>query len=470
MDVPIKTNINKKIKYLAFIKTYGCQQNVSDSEKIENVLSAMGYQITNVKEEADFIIFNSCAVRKNAELRVFGNVSQLRKLKKKKPNIVIAICGCMTQQSHIVKKIRKDFEFVDIIFGTNTIEILPKLIKSVFLKRDIKNKKFAQNFKDINFKPFEILQKTDISIENLPCKKENKIKTFISIMHGCNNFCSYCIVPYVRGRELSRKSESLLQEFEKLVKTGCKEITLLGQNVNSYGKTLDKKISFTELLRLLTKIEGDFRIRFMTSHPKDVSKELIDEIVSNKKICKHIHLPVQSGSNKILEKMNRKYTREKYLKIIDYTRKKAPELSFTSDIIVGFPSETYQDFEETLSLVKEAKFSSLFTFIYSKRKGTLAADMRDNVPYQTKIQWLNELLKIQKNISSNFYQKFLGKRVRVLLEKEKNKKNIAFGKNSENLTVYIEDCSEFLLGKFVQVKIISQNNRVLRGKILHKNS
>ena len=411
---------------LAFVKTYGCQQNVADSEKIKNALASLGYSIISEKEKADLIIFNTCAVRENAELRVFGNLGELKNLKKKDKNIIIAVYGCMTSQKYIAKKIEESFKFVDIILGANSISDLLYLIRDITIKRQVKEKDFIQS---LNFNKFinsnllksNLLKKNNEQIKDFSQKRDNKIKALIPIMHVCNNFCSYCVVPYVRGREVSRKSEEILAEVKNLIKSGYKEITLLVQNVNSYGKTLNSEIIFTDLLREITKISGEFWVRFMTSHPKDISKELIDEIIFNDKICNHIHLPVQSGSNEILKKMNRKYTREKYLKIINYAKQKAPLLSFSSDIIVGFPCESSRDFEDTLSLVNEVKFSFLFNFIYSKRRGTPAFDMSDNLTKETKSNRLSRLIEIQRGISSDFSSNFLGKTVKVLLEESKIK-------------------------------------------------
>ncbi|MDR0404654.1 MAG: tRNA (N6-isopentenyl adenosine(37)-C2)-methylthiotransferase MiaB [Oscillospiraceae bacterium] len=449
----IKKIINKQ-KPLAFVGTYGCQQNVSDSEKIKALLLRMGYSFTKEKKDADLIVFNTCAVRESAELRVLGSIGVLKTLKKRNPKLVIAVCGCMTEQNHIKKKIVDTFPFVDIVIGTNSIFSLKNLI----IESSTKNHK-----KTIN----SVLQKisTRETDENLSKYREDQTSAFVPIMHGCNNFCSYCIVPYVRGRESSRDPRAIKKEIEDLVENGCKCITLLGQNVNSYGKNLDHPIDFTELLRSITEISGDYWIRFMTSHPKDITKELIDEIAVNDKICKHIHLPFQSGSNRILKKMNRHYTREKYIKIAEYAKEKIPYLSLTSDVIVGFPSETYEDFKRTLSLVKSIRFSSLFTFIYSKRKGTPAADIEDPILHQEKLKWFEELLKIQKDISGEFCSKFVGKTEKILL-KEDCQKALRIAKTNQNITVHLHNLQERNIPNgFFEAKLTGHKGQTLIGTL-----
>lgn len=371
---------------MAFIHTYGCQQNVADSEKIKGILINMGYKLCNNVEIADFVLYNTCAVRENAEDRVFGNTGRLKKLKQKNPDIVIALSGCMTQQEHIVEKIKKSYYYVDIIMGTHSLHILPELL----YKRITAKKKVV----DIN-------ERKGVLPENLPIMRNDNEKAWVPIMYGCDNFCTYCIVPYVRGRECSRASEDVLSEIKQLVLNGYKEITLLGQNVNSYGKGLSENINFAQLLKEINNLSGNFKISFMTSHPKDCSKELIDTIAECEKISKHLHLPVQSGSNRILKLMNRSYTIEDYKVLIDYAKSKIDGLVLSSDIIVGFPGEERQDFVKTKEIIEYVKYDFLYTFIYSKREGTPAANMDDFIPQEEKHKWLTELIKLQEQIKKS---------------------------------------------------------------------
>lgn len=401
----VKEFVNRRKKGqipLAQVKTYGCQQNVSDGEKIKGQLARIGCDFTEKSEEADLIIFNTCAVREHAEAKVFGNVGALKLLKKNNPKLIIGLCGCMMEQEHIAQKIRESYVFVDLVFGTNSVGRLPELLYEVMAggKRVFERGETNGN----------------IISEGIPTIRQFVYKAYVPIMYGCNNFCTYCVVPYVRGRERSRKIGDIMSEVKNLIESGCREITLLGQNVNSYGKGQEKSENFSGLLREICKIEGDYRIRFMTSHPKDATQELIDTMAENDKICTHLHLPVQSGSDKILRLMNRGYDCKKYLEIIEYAKSKIPDLSLTSDIIVGFPGESYEDFLETIKLVKSVKFSSLFTFIYSKRVGTKAADMDDPVPYKEKSRWFSELLYVQRGISEEIGKTQIGKTVRMLAD------------------------------------------------------
>ena len=371
-----------------FIVTYGCQMNVHESEKIAGILENLGYSLAQNREEADIIVFNTCAIREGAEDRVFGNVGNLKKLKKKNKNLIIALCGCMTQKEETAQKMLRTFPFVDIIIGTFNLSKLGDYIESV--------KKGRQ---------FEIWKEGEID-EVLPYKRSSGNNAWVNIMQGCNNFCTYCIVPYVRGREKSRKEENILNEIKNIVsEKKYKKITLLGQNVNSYGKDLNPQVSFAQLLKDICSIEGDFKLSFMTSHPKDLTDEVIDVIASEDKIEKYIHLPAQSGNNRILHLMNRKYTREKYLSIIQKIREKIPSCRITSDFIVGFPSETEEEFEDTYSLIKEVQFDSIFAFMYSPREGTVASKMENQVPENVKNERVNKLLKLEKKI-----QKETGKR------------------------------------------------------------
>ena len=371
---------------LACVVTYGCQQNVADSEKIKGMLHEMGYGFTEERTKAQLILFNTCAVREHAEDRVFGNVGALKKYKHEHPGVVIACCGCMMQQQHIAEKIKKSFPFVDLVFGTHVIHQLPGL-----LYKTLTGKK----------RVFEIPDMDGVIAEGVPVLRDEEKRAWLPIMYGCNNFCTYCIVPYVRGRERSRDPQDILKEARELVQNGCKEITLLGQNVNSYGKNLEPKVTFAQLLRMINDIDGDFRIRFMTSHPKDCTRELLETMAQCDKVAKHLHLPFQSGNDRVLKAMNRNYTREKYLSLIRYAKELMGDaLSITSDIIVGFPGETYEEFQDTLSLIEEVRFTSLFTFIYSPRNGTPAARMPDPVSAEEKGRWLRELLAVQEKISA----------------------------------------------------------------------
>lgn len=435
---------------LAYVRTYGCQQNVADSERIKGMLDEAGFSFTENVDEADFILFNTCAVREHAEDRVFGNVGALKNLKRKHPSVLIALCGCMMEQEHVAKRIHDSFPFVGLVFGTNCLHEFPRLLytnllygKRVFLRGN-----------------------TDENVyEGIPIKRDGLFKGFLPIMYGCDNFCSYCIVPYVRGREKSRRPEVVIQEARQMIEAGYKDICLLGQNVNSYGKNLEGKPSFSSLLKEIDKIEGDYILRFMTSHPKDCTKELIDTIAESKHISHHLHLPFQSGSNKILQMMNRRYTREKYLDIINYAKSRIPDLSLTSDIIVGFPGETYDDFLETISLIKEVEFTSLFTFIYSRRKGTPAAKMEDVATDEEKSKWFQELLKVQEEIAAKRCASMVGSTEKVLVEEKcQNKDGMMSGRTNGNIIVEFAG-DESLIGSFVNIKITKARNWILNGEM-----
>ena len=364
-----------------FIVTYGCQMNVHESEKIAGILENLGYSEAEKREDADIIVFNTCAIREGAEDRVFGNVGNLKKMKKRNKDLIIAVCGCMTQKEQTAQKLLSTFPFVDIVIGTFNLPKLGDYISAVKKGRQL-----------------EILEEGDID-ETLPYKRTSGDNAWVNIMQGCNNFCTYCIVPYVRGREKSRKIENILNEIKAVVAEGkYKKITLLGQNVNSYGNDLSDGTNFAELLREICKIDGDFKVSFMTSHPKDLTDEVIDVIAGHDKIEKYIHLPAQSGNDRILKLMNRKYTREKYLSIIHKIREKIPSCRITSDFIVGFPTETEEEFEDTYSLVKEVRFDSIFAFMYSPREGTVASKMEDQIPDEIKNARVNKLLALEKQI------------------------------------------------------------------------
>lgn len=435
---------------VACVKSFGCQLNVSDGEKIKGVLAEIGYSFTDDMERADIILFNTCAVRENAEERVFGSIGAIKRLKRNNPNLIIGLCGCMAQEKKTADKIKASYSFVDLIFGTFAIDKLPELIAEV-----LDGKKHVI---DINEYGGMTLN------ENIKQLRDgNSFKASVPIMYGCNNFCSYCIVPYVRGRERSRKPESILQEVRELVANGCKEIMLLGQNVNSYGKDLEEKITFPELLREIDALDGDFVIRFMSSHPKDAGKELINAIIQCDKVGKHLHLPVQSGSNDILDKMNRRYTVEKYMETIDYARSIIPDFSFTTDIIVGFPNETEKDFQDTLEIMKKVRYDNIYSFIYSKRTGTKASLIDDKVSDEEKGRRMRELLALQREISTEYYKRFIGRTMRVLVDGE-SKNGMLCGKSSEFIIVEF-DGNIALKGQFVNVKITDSKNWAVVGTL-----
>lgn len=439
----------------AYVKTYGCQQNVSDSEKYIGMLSEMGFNISDSYEDADIILFNTCAIRENAENKVFGNIGRLKPIKKIKPNTIIILCGCMTQQPSIVEKIKSTYPFIDVVFGTHSAHEFPKIIYDA-----IKNKTSKKS------KPIYIESKEDFIFEGVPTKRDNKIKAFVPIMSGCNNFCSYCIVPYVRGRERSRTPEAIINEVENLLKAGYKDITLLGQNVNSYGKDLDIDINFSELLRRLDGFNDyEYTLRFMTSHPKDATNELFDTIAESKHIARHIHLPVQCGNNRILKEMNRKYTKESYLDIIKYARKVIPNITFTSDIIVGFPGETYEEFLETIDLIKQVKFSSLFTFIYSKREGTPAAKLPDNISKEEKTKWLLELLAVQEQVSEDICRNMVGNKEKVLCESYISEEKCLMCRLTSNIIVKVSSEEDYS-GQFIDIKITDYSRESLKGTLI----
>ncbi|MGN0442516.1 MAG: tRNA (N6-isopentenyl adenosine(37)-C2)-methylthiotransferase MiaB [Acutalibacteraceae bacterium] len=438
-------------KPMAYIRTYGCQQNVADSETIKGMLAQMGYGFTESPENADFILFNTCAVREHAEDRVFGNVGAIKSIKKKHPSVLIALCGCMMEQEHIANRIYKSFPFVGLVFGTHCLHEFPKMLYNSLLTG---KRQFIRNNDDL------------LVHEGMPKLRDGLFKGWLPIMYGCDNFCSYCIVPYVRGRERSRKSEVILEEAKELINNGYKDITLLGQNVNSYGKGLDEDITFAQLLKKIDAIDGDYVLRFMTSHPKDCTKELIDTIAESRHISTHLHLPFQSGSNRILKQMNRRYTREKYLEIVNYAKEKIPGLSLTSDIIVGFPGEIEEDFQDTLSLIEEVGFTSLFTFIYSKRVGTPAAKMDDPTTDEEKSDRFQRLLKVQEKIAAARCAEMVGTTQRVLFEEKTKKDGILNARTSGNIVVEVP-ADENMIGCFGNVEITEAGNWVLKGKLLN---
>lgn len=437
---------------LAYVKTYGCQQNVNDSERIQGMLLEMGFGLTDDKDSADFILYNTCAIRENAEEKVFGNLGALKHNKKRNGNLIIGFCGCMAQQDHVVERIKNSYPYVDLVFGTHSLQNFPELLyKKLCTKKRV----------------FDVQKVAGFITEGMPIKRDGTLKGWLSIMYGCNKFCTYCVVPHVRGRERSRQPEEILKEFRQMLSEGFKDITLLGQNVNSYGLDLkDNEINFAKLMDMLSKEEGDFRLRFMTSHPKDFDEELVDVIANNDKICNHIHLPVQCGNDRILKLMNRHYNKEEYIEKINYAKSKIKDVSFTSDIIVGFPGETYEEFLETIDLIKEVEYTSLFMFIYSKREGTRAALLEDNITHKEKSKWFTQLLEAQRVIGKKMYDKYIGKTVKVLVEDYgKTGENFLTGKSEANIQVdFIGDKS--LIGTFIDVKITDNLNWVLLGEKL----
>lgn len=422
----------------ACVQTFGCQMNARDSEKLLGILKEIGYIETDKEEEADFVLYNTCTVRENANLRVYGRLGQLRNIKKNNPYMFIAMCGCMMQEPDVVEKIRKSYKFVDIIFGTFNIFKLAELMYNRFTSGS---------------QVIDIWDNTKEVVEELPTSRKYPFKSGVNIMYGCNNFCTYCIVPYVRGREKSREPKEIVREIEGLVLDGVKEVMLLGQNVNSYGKTLDYEFTFAQLLGEIAKIEGLERIRFMTPHPKDLSDELIYAIRDNSKVCNHIHLPLQSGSSRLLKLMNRNYTKEQYLSLVDKIRKEIPDISITTDIIVGFPGETEEDFRDTLDVVTKAKYDSAYTFIYSKRTGTPAAKMENQVPEDIVKDRFNRLLETVSNVSHSHIKRYEGKELDVLVEDvDDHDEAYVTGRMTNNILVHFK-ADRSVIGKVVKVHL-----------------
>ncbi len=417
------------------VTTFGCQMNARDSEKLVGILEQAGYEISE-SEKADFVIFNTCTVRDNANQRVYGRLGELNGYKRRNPNMKIALCGCMMQEPSVIEKLKKSYSFVDLIFGTHNIYKFAELLCATFETEGM---------------IIDIWKDTDKIVEDLPTDRKYSFKSGINIMFGCNNFCSYCIVPYVRGRERSRRPEDIIREIRGLVVDGVVEIMLLGQNVNSYGKNLEEPVSFAELLREVEKIEGLERIRFMTSHPKDLSEDLIRVMKESKKICRHLHLPLQSGSTKILKRMNRCYTKEQYLELAEKIRREIPDIAITTDIIVGFPGETPEDVEETLDVVRRVKFDNAFTFIYSKRTGTPAAAMEDQVPAEQVKVSFDKLLKTVQDTAREQIAKYQGLVMDALIEEvNSDDSSMVTGRLSNNTIVHVPGGAE-LIGKIVPV-------------------
>ncbi|MBU3106718.1 tRNA (N6-isopentenyl adenosine(37)-C2)-methylthiotransferase MiaB [Clostridium gasigenes] len=444
-------NMIKVKNKLFFIQTYGCQMNEEDSEKLSGMLKTIGYSSTEVKEEAGIIIYNTCCVRENAETKVFGNLGHLKALKKKNPDLIIAICGCMMQQDGMADKILKNFPFVNIIFGTHNAFKFPEYLNRV--------KTEGVQVKEIFNKETEI-------VEGIPIDRKSEVKAFVTIMYGCNNFCTYCVVPYVRGRERSRTPKDIVKEIEELISKGYKEITLLGQNVNSYGKGLDEEITFAMLLRKINEVPGIERIRFMTPHPKDLTEDVILTIRDCDKVCEQIHLPVQSGSNRILKKMNRNYTRENYIELIKKIRKEIPGVTITTDLIIGFPGETEEDFEDTLNLAKEIQYSLAFTYLYSRRNNTPADIMLNQVTDNIKHERFNKLVDVINKgvISQN--KTYEGQTVEVLVEgSSKNDLTMLTGRTRNGKLVNFK-AKNIKSGDLVLIKIIRAQPFSLIGEVI----
>ena len=443
----LNAGLNKK----AFIETYGCQQNVSDSEIIAGMLETMGYTITDNKEDADFIIYNTCAVRENAELKVYGNLGALKHLKTRKPDVILAVCGCMMQQESVKEQIRRKYKHIDIVFGTHSLYRFPQILSTVITDKT---------------RVLDVIDSDGAIAEELPVSKADGPCAWVSVMYGCNNFCSYCIVPYVRGRERSRDKENILEEVKAAAARGCKEVTLLGQNVNSYGNDLGEDIDFADLLSLVCKVDGIERVRFMTSHPKDISDKLIDTMAKEPKICKQLHLPLQAGNNRVLQAMNRRYTKESYMEKIEKIKSKMPDIALTTDIIVGFPGETTEEFEDTLSTLKEVRYDTIFSFIYSRRPGTPAAEMEDVITPEEKKRNFDRMLEIQDVISKEKNLALEGKVLKVLVE-GKSKNNDAFlaGRTEGGKTVNFQGDNS-LIGQFADVEITDAKTWSLMGKYI----
>ena len=428
--------IGRKLTFC--VTTFGCQMNARDSEKLVGILEQIGYVEETDEDKADFVIYNTCTVRENANMRVYGRLGQLKRAKKNNPYMMIGLCGCMMQEPHVVEKLKTSYKHVDLIFGTHNIYKFAELIATRY---------------ESNRMVIDIWKDTDKIVEDLPNERKFSFKSGVNIMFGCNNFCTYCIVPYVRGRERSRNPKDIIREIERFVADGVVEVMLLGQNVNSYGKTLDEPMTFAELLQEIEKIEGLERIRFMTSHPKDLSDELIEVMAKSKKICKHLHLPVQSGSTEILKRMNRRYTKEQYLDLVRKIKTAIPDISLTTDIIVGFPGETEEDFLDTMDIVKQVRYDSAFTFIYSKRTGTPAAVMEDQIPEDVVKNRFDRLLKEVQDISAEVCSVHTGTTQAVLVESMNDHDDtLVTGRMSNNLLVHFKG-DESLIGKIVNVHL-----------------
>ena len=438
-------------KPLCCVTTFGCQMNARDSEKLLGILTQIGYEPTDREEEADFVIYSTCTVRDNANQRVYGRLGFLNSLKRKKPHLRIALCGCMMQENSVIEKIRKSYRFVDLIFGTHNIFKFAQLLVTMFENNEML---------------IDIWNETDQIVEDLPVNRKYSYKSGINIMFGCNNFCSYCIVPYVRGRERSREPKDILTEIERLVEDGVVEVMLLGQNVNSYGKNLEHPITFAQLLREVEQIEGLRRIRFMTSHPKDLSDELIEVMSKSEKICRHLHLPVQAGSDRILQAMNRRYTKEQYLALVNKIKTAMPDIAITTDLIVGFPGETLEDVEETIDVVKKVGYDNAFTFIYSKRTGTPAAAMTNQVPDEVVKEGFDKLLKVVQDTARERAALLRGQVMEALVEEiNEQDESLVTGRLSNNMLVHFP-ADKTLIGQIVRVSLDTCHGFYYTGHIV----
>ena len=459
-EIERQRDFEKKIKALhesrmsapkAMVDTYGCQQNVADSQRIMGMLREMGCEFTDDAYAADIIVINTCAIRENAEKKVFGVIGQLVHAKEKNPNLIICLCGCMAQQEVVAKKVKSSYRHVDLVFGPQALWKFPELLHNVYTSRK---------------RVFSIADEHGTIAEGLPVVRESGIKAWVSIMYGCNNFCSYCIVPYVRGRERSREAADILAEVRQLVAEGYKDITLLGQNVNSYGKDLEVPMDFADLLAEIDKIEGDYLVRFMTSHPKDASRKLFDTMAACPHVAKQLHLPVQSGNSRVLKAMNRGYTREQYLEKVNYAKSVMPGLVLTSDIIIGFPGETEEEAMDTVSLIEEVGYDALFTFIYSPRPGTPAAKMPDPATRAEKQAWFDKLLDAQNRISGEKHKEYVGETVRVLVDSESGDARWPLSSRTDGGRLVHLDGSKDAIGKYVMAKITDSNTWALFGEIV----
>ena len=457
-DLIRQKEFEKKIKEMfasreahpvACVDTFGCQQNVADGQKLMGMLLACGFTLTDEPLEADLVILNTCAVREHAEDRVFGNLGALTHAKKENPEMVICLCGCMAQEPRVSERLKKSYPLVNLVFGPHALWKFPELLWQVYESRK---------------RVFSVADEHGTIAEGIPVVREKGVKAFVSIMYGCNNFCSYCIVPYVRGRERSRDPECVVAEVRALVAEGYKDITLVGQNVNSYGKDLEVEFDFSDLLKEIDKIEGEFRIRFMSSHPKDATRKLFDTMAASRHVARQLHLPFQSGNNRVLREMNRRYTREQYLELIHYAKSVMPGLVLTSDVIIGFPGETEEEAMDTVSLVEEVGFDALFTFIYSPRPGTKAAEMPDPASRKEKQKWFDKLLEVQNNMSAKLHAEYIGKTVRVLVDGESDDAEYPLASRTDgNRLVRLKGGRE-LIGQFVDVKITDSNTWALYGE------
>ncbi|TCL58307.1 tRNA-i(6)A37 thiotransferase enzyme MiaB [Hydrogenispora ethanolica] len=436
-----------------FITTFGCQMNVHDSEVLAGLLGKMGYSQAASPEEADLILLNTCCVRENAENRLYGHIGNLKTLKERNPNLIIGVCGCMVQQPSEVAKIQETYKHVDLVFGTHNVHQLPELLDKIRTSQS---------------RVFEVWDSEGEIHEGLPTKRDDPHKAWVTVMYGCNNYCSYCIVPYVRGRERSRRPAEIRQEIKELVESGVKEVTLLGQNVNSYGLDFpERDWNFAKLLQEIASGTGIPRIRFQTSHPKDLSDELIETMAASRQICRHLHLPVQAGSSRVLERMNRKYTKESYEALVAKIKARLPEIALTTDIIVGFPGETEADFEETLDLVRKIRYDGAFTFIYSPRIGTPAAAMPDQVPETVKKQRLEQLIAIQNQISLEKNREFIGTLTELLIEGPSEKNPVVWsGRNSQNKLVHFKPVAHIHPGDLVAARITNAQTFTLEAELL----